>query len=132
MLSQPRMIEKVVNDSATECQHSSSVLVNQNIQKAKPVQVRKKLVKKCIRKTHSTHPVNGKSKACSFDRLPNSSCKKAKINGRVSYISAQSENECDASSSVPSLASNFSGEGKEQELKISKLFYSLTILFLQS
>lgn len=113
MLPQPKMIEKVVTDSAGECQHSDSVLLNQNNQKVKPVQARKKLVKKCIRKTHSVHPVNGKSKACSFDRLSNSSCKKAKINGRMSYISVQSENDCDASSSVPSLASNFSGEGKE-------------------
>ncbi len=112
-MPQPRMIEKVVTDTGNECQHTGSILSNQHSNKVKPVLPRKKLVKKISRKTHLVHQTNGKSKACSYDRSPNSNCKKAKINGKVNYISVNSENDCDAASSVPSLASNCSGEGRK-------------------
>ncbi|EFX87889.1 hypothetical protein DAPPUDRAFT_311295 [Daphnia pulex] len=110
------MIEKVVTESGNECQHSSSILSDQQNNKAKPVVVRKKLVKKGLKKIHPLHATNGKSKASSLDRLSNSICKKAKINGKLSYSTVQSENDCDASSSVPSLASNFSGEELDSEI----------------
>lgn len=128
-MPKPRMIEKVVTESGNECQHSSSILSDQQNNKAKPVVVRKKLVKKGLKKIHPFHATNGKSKASSLDRLSNSICKKAKINGKLSYSTVQSENDCDASSSVPSLASNFSGEGKMSiDFKINvnystKMFY---------
>uniref|UniRef100_A0A0P6GEY3 Tubulin polyglutamylase TTLL4 n=1 Tax=Daphnia magna TaxID=35525 RepID=A0A0P6GEY3_9CRUS len=109
-MPKPRMIEKVVTDSGTECQHSTSILSDQHTNKVKPAVVKKKLVKKSLRKVHPAHTINGKSKASSYDRVSNSTCKKAKINGKSIYASIQSENDCDASSSVPSLASNFSGE----------------------
>lgn len=132
-MPQPRMIEKVVNDTGKECQHTGSVLSNQHTNKVKPVLPRKKLVKKIYRKTHPVHQTNGKSKACSYDRSPNSNCKKAKINGKSNYISVQSENEeCDASS-VPSLASNFSGEGNLIECRfVLKLSIIFLLLFLKS
>ncbi|KAI9562890.1 hypothetical protein GHT06_010346 [Daphnia sinensis] len=109
-MPKPRMIEKVVTDSGTECQHTTSILSDQHTNKVKPVVVKKKLVKKSLRKVHPVHPINGKSRASSYERVTNSTCKKAKINGKLSYASIQSENDCDASSSVPSLASNFSEE----------------------
>lgn len=110
-MPKPRMIEKVVTDSGTECQHSTSILSDQHTNKVKPVVVKKKLLKKSLRKAHA-HTTNGKSKASSHDRASNSICKKAKTNSKLGYASIQSENDCDASSSVPLLASNFSSEGK--------------------
>ena len=107
------MIDKVVTDAASECQHESPVLLTQQTNKIKPVLARKKLVKKGFRRNLPIHTVNGKNKACSYDRLPNSNCKKAKINGKTNCASVQSENDCDASSSVPSLASDLSGDGKK-------------------
>jgi hypothetical protein len=100
-------------------------LSDQQNNKVKPAVVRKKLVKKSLKKTYPVHTTNGKSKASSFDRLSNSICKKAKINGKLSYSSVQSENDCDASSSVPSLASNFSGEGKRNDsIKIYLIYFT--------
>ncbi len=84
-------------------------------------------MKKGLKKIHPFHATNGKTD--SLDRLSNSICKKAKINGKLSYSTVQSENDCDASSSVPLLASNFSGEGKMSiDFKINvnystKMFY---------
>ena len=124
------MIEKVVADSGNECQHSGSILSDQQNNKVKPAVVRKKLVKKSLKKTYPVHTSNGKSKA-SYDRLSNSICKKAKINGKLSYSSVQSENDCDASSSVPSLASNLSGDGKISDEIISRVvhFYKKSPFF---
>lgn len=127
------MIEKVVADSGNECQHSGSILSDQQNNKVKPAVVRKKLVKKSLKKTYPVHTSNGKSKA-SYDRLSNSICKKAKINGKLSYSSVQSENDCDASSSVPSLASNLSGDGKINDEIISRVvcFHKNPLIFFQS
>lgn len=99
-----RMIEKVVNEPGNEPQHDNPLFENS---KVKPVQVKKKPIKKYPRRMHLSA---GKSKVCSSDR--SLICKKPKVSSKITYGSpAVMQDACDGSTSLTLRTMELQSEG---------------------